>query len=115
AVDEIRRWEPKKLRMHIYTVSATIARTARRVVVHVKNAARFAQDIVAGLNRLRSLQGPSRDNHRGVRVRSSRGNQLGSESPPNRVDTRWPRHTRMAKLETNALHSARIKGASHTV
>ncbi|GAA0036545.1 hypothetical protein JCM18882A_23430 [Brevibacterium metallidurans] len=26
---EIRRWEPKKLRMHIYSVSATIARTAR--------------------------------------------------------------------------------------
>ncbi|WP_166823159.1 IS1380 family transposase [Brevibacterium limosum] len=56
--DEIRRWEPKKLRMHIYTVPATIARTARRVVVHVKNTARFAQDIVAGLNRLRSLPGP---------------------------------------------------------
>lgn len=55
---EIRRWEPKRLRMHIYTVPATIARTARRTVVHMKNTARFAQDIVAGLNRLRALPGP---------------------------------------------------------
>ena len=44
--------------MHIYTVPATIARTARRVVVDVKNTARFAQDIAAGPNRLRSLPGP---------------------------------------------------------
>ena len=29
---EIRRWEPKKLRMHVYAVPATIARTARRAV-----------------------------------------------------------------------------------
>ncbi|MGC2978047.1 IS1380 family transposase [Brevibacterium sp. FAM 25378] len=58
ADDEIRRWEPKRLRMHIYTIPATIARTARRVVVHMKNTARFAQDIVAGLNRLRALPGP---------------------------------------------------------
>ncbi|WP_152345664.1 IS1380 family transposase [Brevibacterium sp. CFH 10365] len=59
ADDEIRRWEPKRLRMHIYTAPATIARTARRIVVHMKNTARFAQDIVAGLNRLRALPGPA--------------------------------------------------------
>jgi hypothetical protein len=59
ADDEIRRWEPKRLRMHIYTVPATIARTARRIVVHMKNTARFAQDIVVGLNRLRALPGPA--------------------------------------------------------
>jgi hypothetical protein len=59
ANDEIRRWEPKRLRMHIYTIPATIARSARRVVVHVKNTARFAHNIVAGLNRLRCLPGPA--------------------------------------------------------
>ncbi|SDS20300.1 hypothetical protein SAMN04489752_1200 [Brevibacterium siliguriense] len=53
---EIRRWEPKKLRMHIYTLPATIASTARRTVVHVKNTVRWAKTIVAGLNRLRDLQ-----------------------------------------------------------
>lgn len=58
ADDQIRRWEPKRLRMHIYTVPATIARTARRAVVHMKKTARFTQDIVAGLNRLRTLPGP---------------------------------------------------------
>jgi hypothetical protein len=58
AGDEIRRWEPKRLRMHIYTIPATIVRTARRTVVHMEHTARFAKDIVAGLNRLRALPGP---------------------------------------------------------
>lgn len=39
---EIRRWEPKRLRMHEYSVPATIAETARRVVVHVKTTAYWA-------------------------------------------------------------------------
>ncbi|SMY05221.1 Transposase DDE domain-containing protein [Brevibacterium sp. 239c] len=56
---EIRRWEPKKLRMHVYAVPATIARTARRVVVHVKATATWARIIVAGLNSLRALPGPA--------------------------------------------------------
>ncbi|SMX86715.1 hypothetical protein BSP239C_01860 [Brevibacterium sp. 239c] len=56
---EIRRWEPKKLRMHVYAVPATIARTGRRVVMHMKITARWAGVIVAGLNRLRSLPGPA--------------------------------------------------------
>lgn len=55
---EIRRWEPKRLRTHIYTVPATIARTARRTVAHVKNTVRWAKTIVTGLNRLRDLPGP---------------------------------------------------------
>jgi len=58
AEDEIRRWEPRKLRVHIYTVPATIARTARRLVMHVNTTARFADAIVAGLDRLRALPGP---------------------------------------------------------
>ena len=56
---EIRRWEPKKLRMHVYAVPATIARTARRTEMHMKETARWAGDIVAGLDRLRSLPGPA--------------------------------------------------------
>lgn len=55
---EVRRWEPKKLRMHVYTVPATIARTARRVIVHVKDTARWAGVIIGGIQRLRGLPGP---------------------------------------------------------
>jgi hypothetical protein len=40
---------------------------------------------------------------------------LGSESPPNRGDTRWSCHTRMAQSETTALHSGRITSTNHTV
>lgn len=56
---EVRRWEPKKLRMHSYSAPATIVRTARRVIVHVKATAAWAEAIVAGLSRLRSLSGPA--------------------------------------------------------
>jgi len=57
ADDEMRRWEPKRLRMHLYTIPAMIARTARRAVMHMKNTARLAGAIVAGVNRLRALPG----------------------------------------------------------
>ncbi|WP_193073268.1 IS1380 family transposase [Brevibacterium sp. FME37] len=57
--NDIRKWEPKKLRMHVYAVPATIARTARRAVVHMKETARWAGTIVAGLDRLRSLPRPA--------------------------------------------------------
>ena len=48
---EIRRWEPKKLCMHVRTVPATIARTARKTIVHVKNTAQWASAIVTGIAR----------------------------------------------------------------
>src|SRR5699024_9053137 len=57
ADDETRRWEPKRLRMRIYPIPAPIARTARRAVMHMKNTARLAGAIVAGVNRLRALPG----------------------------------------------------------
>lgn len=55
---EMRRWEPKRLRMHAYSVPATIARTARKTIVHMKNTARWAGAVVAGIARLRSLPSP---------------------------------------------------------
>ena len=30
-----RRWEPKRLRLRLFTVPATIARTGRRVLLHL--------------------------------------------------------------------------------
>ncbi len=32
---EARRWEPKRLRLRLFTVPATLARTARKVVLHL--------------------------------------------------------------------------------
>ena len=32
---EARRWEPKRLRYHLHTIPATLARRTRRVVLHL--------------------------------------------------------------------------------
>ena len=38
---EARRWEPKRLRYRLYTIPATLARRARRVVVHLTEQSRL--------------------------------------------------------------------------
>jgi len=39
---EARRWEPKRLRLRLFTVPATLARTARKVVLHLADRAPWA-------------------------------------------------------------------------
>lgn len=46
--------------MHIYTMPATIARTARGAMVSMKNTARFTQEIVAGWTDYEPYQDPTR-------------------------------------------------------
>ena len=72
--------------------------------MHVKDTARWAGTIVAGLNRLRALNPDREPVPVSVRVEESAG--LGS--PPNRGDTRLPRHTRMAESPMSTHSSARI-------
>lgn len=57
--DEVRRWEPKRLRLRVYSVPAVIARSARRVIIHVKDTAACAGVIIAAITRLRGLPAPS--------------------------------------------------------
>lgn len=37
---EARRWEPKRLRFRLYRIPATLARRARRVVLHLTDRSR---------------------------------------------------------------------------
>ncbi len=53
-----RRWEPKRLRHRVLTIPATVARTGRRIKLHLKNAAPFADLAATGWTRLAALAPP---------------------------------------------------------
>ena len=53
-----RRWEPKRLRHRVLTIPATIAHTGRRIKLHLKNAAPFADLALTGWTRLIALAPP---------------------------------------------------------
>ena len=56
---EARRWEPKRLRYRLYTIPATLARRARRTVVHFSDRSRWAELIIDSITRLRNLPAPA--------------------------------------------------------
>ncbi len=50
-----RRWEPKRLRHALFTIPATLARTGRQVILHVKNTAPWSDTVLTGWTRLAAL------------------------------------------------------------
>ena len=50
-----RRWEPKKLRYRIFTIPATLARSGRRVWLHLSGRSPWAAMTLTGLGRLADL------------------------------------------------------------
>lgn len=54
-----RRWEPKRLRLRLFTLPATLARTSRQVLLHLANKGRWASVVRDGVHRLRALAVPS--------------------------------------------------------
>lgn len=55
---EARRWEPKKLRLRLFTVPAILARTGRRVLLHIAEHAPWAALVADASARLRALAVP---------------------------------------------------------
>jgi len=55
---DARRWEPKRLRLRLFTVPAALARTGRRVLLHLTEKAPWAQLVADALQRLRVLAVP---------------------------------------------------------
>jgi hypothetical protein len=53
-----RRWEPKRLRLRLFTVPATLARTGRRVLLHLAGRAPWAHLAKQAITRLRALAVP---------------------------------------------------------
>jgi hypothetical protein len=55
---EARRWEPKRLRLRLFSTAARIARTSRRIIVHLARNGDWTDLVLNGLNRLRALSAP---------------------------------------------------------
>jgi hypothetical protein len=53
-----RRWEPKRLRLRLFSLPAQLTRHARRVVLHLPAHAPWAGLVLDGLDRLRALAAP---------------------------------------------------------
>ena len=53
-----RRWEPKRLRLRLFTTPATIARTGRRVLLHLAAKSPWADLVRDAFGRLRALAVP---------------------------------------------------------
>lgn len=53
-----RRWEPKRLRLRLFTAPATLARTGRRVLLHLATKNPWAGLVSDGIHRLRELAVP---------------------------------------------------------
>lgn len=56
---EARRWEPKRLRYRLFTIPATIAHRARRMILHLSDRCPWAGLILDAITRLRQLPAPA--------------------------------------------------------
>jgi hypothetical protein len=52
---DARRWEPKRLRLRLFTIPATQARTGRRRLLHLADHHPWAATVTAAITRLRAL------------------------------------------------------------
>jgi len=55
---EARRWEPKRLRLRLFTIPATFARSARRRLLHLSDRAPWAHTLLDAITRLRQYAAP---------------------------------------------------------
>lgn len=55
---DARRWEPKRLRLRLFTIPAALARTGRRILLHLATKAPWAELSIDALRRLRALAVP---------------------------------------------------------
>lgn len=55
---EARRWEPKRLRLRLFSTAARIARTGRRIIVHLPRAGAWTDLLLTAITRLRQLAVP---------------------------------------------------------
>jgi len=73
-----RRWEPKKLRYRIFTIGATLARTGRRIWLHLSTRSPWARMTLTGIQRLADLAPRLRSANPSPRPRPTPGPGTGA-------------------------------------
>ena len=56
--EDARRWEPKRLRLRLFSIPATLAHTSRQVRLHLADRSAWAQLLADAVHRLRALAVP---------------------------------------------------------
>jgi hypothetical protein len=56
--DPARRWEPKRLRLRIFSIAGRLARSGRRTVLHISSHAPWAALLLRAITSLRALAAP---------------------------------------------------------
>ena len=56
---DARRWEPKRLRLRLFSAAGRLAASGRRTVLHLARAGRWSGLLLAAITRLRALPGPA--------------------------------------------------------
>ena len=54
-----RRWEPKRLRLRLFSAAGRLANSGRRVVLHLARTGRWTSLLLHAITRLRALPGPA--------------------------------------------------------
>ena len=54
-----RRWEPKRLRLRLFSVAGRLARSARRLVLHLNQTGRWTDLLLTIITTLRGLPAPT--------------------------------------------------------
>jgi DDE family transposase len=56
---DARRWEPKRLRLRLFSAAGRLAVSGRATILHLARAARWSGLLLAAITRLRALPGPA--------------------------------------------------------
>jgi hypothetical protein len=56
---DARRWEPKRLRLRLFSAAGRLAHSGRRVVLHLARVGRWSGLLQHAITRLRALPGPA--------------------------------------------------------
>ena len=54
-----RRWEPKRLRLRLFSIAGRLAHHSRRTVLHLSNSNRWTSLLIDMLDKLRALPAPA--------------------------------------------------------
>ncbi len=54
-----RRWEPKRLRLRLFSIAGRLARSSRRTVLHLSSTSRWTALLLEMISRLRALPPPA--------------------------------------------------------
>jgi Transposase DDE domain group 1 len=98
-----RRWEPKKLRLRLFSAAGRIVRGGRRLKLRLSARWPWTTQITAAISRLQSLAPADQPNQT---LRPGRNTPRARGTPPTRRDSPAAAHDRSLKTSGRPQHQA---------